>query len=953
MKLILIMAINLLYTLHFVTAPDAANFPLWAANTTLKVNWDDSVSAIKANLYNGAGALIDTPLVGPNLVASWTALNTRVVDAQYQFCLGTTLNYFSLDLNIFPYAIRNQSPNSNVCQTIVCDLVVVNVATIPATGALNQDGSASVNATSTHGPIKYKLNSSGFDYSSDGQLSNIFTSLLPGTYGFCTIDSYLCKKTGVFVILNTDTYVERWRSDFKEITTNYQHRLIIEDRQFVGAVTDIKMDIAAAQVSWRGEAVEDSFSPVVSSQMTTVLFSETDQQFVDLYTTDERRFKLKKYINTGTGLTLQWVGFVSPMLYSEPYTEATNYPVNVVATDRTGKLSAISFSNDQGLPYSTRISYMDAISAILRKTGFQLSIKESVNMFETTMAQTASDSCLTQCTIDPDAYKNSDGTFQDCLTVLKSLVSNIGSRLYMDNGQWNIDFVEQKSATSIPYRIFNYLGVYSSNGTYDPTINIGTSFINNRIVPLGGAVSMNIIQSYGTFKFVNALQIVNNLLRGGDMEANDNTGSNPTLKGWSVDSSQAPGVAYGLEKLDKDNRGSKYAAYFDFKNCPAGAYVTLQSDSFSFILTQLFTGKLIFDAYIRPVYTDTYVFLDYEVRMGTMYMSNEGSLTDGRRNMTTTPSLELSGEYNRVFATEFLTWKTIQWDFYGWENALTGNGFVKFRIQANPAYDYSSLANLQAAVTADGVLMAQSKKARVLDTTILRWYTLNAGADATSSPDKLRPTDWSAGNPMYWKLDKTTQTIAPNNWIQSILIDNVQLVYLPGGIPPDNIQTLSVPLGSPPVDSIFYNQTTNQNILNTLTKVFNHGDIPIADSNYKFISKGHLRLLNGTPTTYWKRSYVANEAMPLVQLLQYVYVGQFQAPKYKLSGNWGYDLPVSFSNTFNELRVGKRYLPNAMTLNYADSSMSCEMLELKQSVAGGPPPDIAEFGLDFGLDFAS
>lgn len=951
-----IMALNLICNFFFVTAPDPSGFPTWVARTKLKTYYDSTANAVVTKLTDASDVVIDSNVkFGPNLYAGALSLNVRVQDNHFQYCTGTTLNWYTLDLNTFPYVILNQAPNSNVCQTLVCDLAIINVDTTPATGALNQDGGAAVNATTSHGVMKYKLNAVDFDYAatggdSAGQASNIFAALLPGSYTYCVKDAVSCKKTGTFLIGNSDTYVERWKSDFRDVKTGNMHRISIEDRLFVGTSTMIKMDIAAAQLAWRGEATEDSFVPVVAAEMRVALFSETDGQFVDLFTGDERRFKLKKYINTGSGFVLQWVGFITPMLYSEPYTESTNYPVNITANDQLGNLSNLQFSTDQELPFTSRISYMTAITTILRKTGLQLNLRESVNMFETTMAQTATDSMLTQCTIDPDTYKNTaDGTFLDCLTVLKSLVQNIGSRLYQDDGIWKLDFIEQKSATSIAYRMFSYLGLYLSNGTYDPTINFGTSVITNRIVPYDSSVFMNITQNYGSFSFINNLHIVNNFLRGGDMEAIDNTGTNPTLKGWSVDVSDGPGISFGLEKLDKDNRGSRFAAVFDFRNSPAGSSVVLQSDPFIYTVSTLAKFKLIFDVYTRPVYTDTYIFLDYEVTMGSEILPNEGYASDGVRRMSSTGTgLLLDGptighgvpEYNRVYITEHLTWKTVQIEFYGSDIDLAGNGYVKLRIQGNPAFDYSGLAGalpaLPGAVTIDGRLQTQAPKARVLDTTVLRWYTLNAGNDATSSPDKIRPTDWSAGVPVFWKLDKTTAPLQLTNWLQNILIDNVQMVYLPDG--------------EPPVENITYDQTTNPNIKNTLTRSFNHGDIPVLDPNYKYISKGHLQLLNGTPTVNWKRTYVSTDSSPLVQLIQFMHMGQFQTPKFKLSGTFGFDLPVSFANTFYELRTRKRYLPNAITMNYADSSMVIEMLELKQGTAS-PAPDLFAFSLGFSTGF--
>jgi len=85
----------------------------------------------------------------------------------------------------------------------------------------------------------------------------------------------------------------------------------------------------------------DMYSGAIGSGMTISLNSATEMQFLDLYTVDLKKYKIKLYLNND----LIWVGWLDPEMYEETYSEYRNYPIQFTANDGIALLDRIKYIN--------------------------------------------------------------------------------------------------------------------------------------------------------------------------------------------------------------------------------------------------------------------------------------------------------------------------------------------------------------------------------------------------------------------------------------------------------------------------------------------------------------------------------------------------------------------------------------------------------------------------------
>ena len=69
----------------------------------------------------------------------------------------------------------------------------------------------------------------------------------------------------------------------------------------------------------------DKLEPVMSSAATLMVVSETDRQFVNLYTTQAGSTRLDIYRNN----KLYWSGMLDPEIYEEPFSRERDYEVSL------------------------------------------------------------------------------------------------------------------------------------------------------------------------------------------------------------------------------------------------------------------------------------------------------------------------------------------------------------------------------------------------------------------------------------------------------------------------------------------------------------------------------------------------------------------------------------------------------------------------------------------------
>lgn len=400
------MAQHTIFTFQLKTNEYAPLYPLFTVNRWVKIYWDDVTETVRVYISESSdptGTPVGEALSGPYISGTpkiSVAGGAQRVNPGYSFCDGTTLVNHRINLDVrsrstfygpydYPYVIRTDTPSHWSCDLHQCDLSFDLIATDITEDSGSGDGQITVAADTTAGPPKFTINPNAVYTDGDAFLpdgypgdpdanSYTFTGLPAASYTVYALDTFNCKaQLTVIVPEVAPVYGVRWRLYFEDRKVISDKTVDIEERDYVGDVTLVKMTGDPVIRSWRGESIEDLFTTIIAYQIDINLLSSSDFQFIEIATQDERKFRIKSY----HGSDINFMGYVTPMLFSEPYYANENYPVSIVATDQIANLKDLDFTDDFGNLIRQPISFLQAICIILRKTDVDLNIFEAINIY--------------------------------------------------------------------------------------------------------------------------------------------------------------------------------------------------------------------------------------------------------------------------------------------------------------------------------------------------------------------------------------------------------------------------------------------------------------------------------------------------------------------------------------------------------------------------------------------
>ncbi|MEN7549324.1 hypothetical protein AAG747_15475 [Rapidithrix thailandica] len=192
----------------------------------------------------------------------------------YQFCDGNNLVYFNARQE-FPYAIKREEFESPTCTGIVCDAAIqqpIEVSKESLPGAA--DGTATITATSSHGPIVYSL-----DNGNTWQSSNVFTGLSEGEYTVKVKDDENCQDSASFRIELARTYSEKWKAEFTD-RHGYSYKVSILENYYSGGVNELKLTNASHTFKKQGD---DKYTPIKACALAVNVLSETHFEFLEIF----------------------------------------------------------------------------------------------------------------------------------------------------------------------------------------------------------------------------------------------------------------------------------------------------------------------------------------------------------------------------------------------------------------------------------------------------------------------------------------------------------------------------------------------------------------------------------------------------------------------------------------------------------------------------------------------
>jgi hypothetical protein len=925
------------------------------------VRFDDSTNAISVQIRDasgdGAGSLISSPVTGPNLFFGYGGFASRLTpDPLYKFCDGTTLR-FIFPINTYPHGQLGESLNAVECQIApVCDIEIASIPVVtPTTDPDTSDGTIQVSATSSNGAIQYSLDENFTTYNTTG----LFTGLYTNEYTVYARDSIGCLDSMTITVPVTTVYGPKYRSEYATIRyRNGNNRKVeIWQRGYTDSVSVAKQGPAPFKLRYNTKA-DDKYFVINPSEATVELLTETSEQYIELFTGDDRKYQVRFYVWESASWVLKWIGYVVPQFYAEPYLH-TPFITTITASDNLKLFDTKAFLDEDGNVYKGDLSKMEILASLLKKTGLELSIRSCDNVFETTMAVTSADDPLPQSYVDSRIFYGDKKAPQKCKDVIEKILSVKGARLYQSLGVWWIMRTEQ-SLGVIEYREFNSSGVYSSNSTYDTlryTAAPGDINDTNILCWRDAQQILQLLPNHGEFVITHDLGRDNNMIDSGSFESEyikltDN--GSAFFEDWNFQIGQA-GIKYGYEVVNNGN--SIGAFYADFDSVNSGSVDNILY-SRSFPVSSAGKVTLKFQVFVAPDYKVQYSRVGYKVKLtnpdtlGVTYLFNVGASGSFIDDTSGVDDWNNSGYINDLYIERYNAWQTFETSFTVPAGTTPDDLEVSFHFHNHASADTSGGAGnfdeLRDIATTSRLQNIRRKYHIDTDAGIISAYELQPSptTDSESVPGLIEPDDYGALNQSRWKL-LSSYSVGVLGWVNKILIDEVVLsekVFVN-----DTLAGITALIDPPP--TVEYSQITNQFNFNLFEKTTYLGDLPEDLPNADAIYRGYIRLSDGTPSVKWTRKGEGEEKYLNAILLE-DFIAQMQDSTRKLSGTFLSDWHYAFVNTIRNHIDSRAFINGFYELDDKQCATRVDLLEVITGDDGLPPPEFGEFDAEeFGSDF--
>lgn len=233
--------------------------------------------------------------------------------------------------------------------------------------------------------------------------------------------------------------------------------VLFEEDGFGGGSTALTPGGTPLMIEWNQT---EKYQSIIGSHATFQVKYTTEVD--DILSEESQVIRVRAFLAGG----VRWAGFVSPGQYFRAFNAPVSF-VNIVATDGLGELKDIRFEDGSGDPYWGKQTELAAISNILQKTGLELLMRETINIFDTNHSTALTDSALAQTYFDADAYWD-EQTDERSMSydVLSDILTKYGATIRQSSNFWYVLRPNSYSKDTITHRTFTYLGVFSSNGSF-------------------------------------------------------------------------------------------------------------------------------------------------------------------------------------------------------------------------------------------------------------------------------------------------------------------------------------------------------------------------------------------------------------------------------------------------------------------------------------------------------
>jgi hypothetical protein len=745
--------------------------------------WAASSTGITVN-KNG----VSYPSTGSDdLILATRNVHYVVQEFNPQICVGTSLLDFG-NYPFFPYATYYTLENHNACTVNpeTCDLMVVGAPSVVSTGSGVPDGSITVTATSTNA-IQYKLGSDFVYGDGSAQATGVFTGLLPGTYRIYIRDSVNCGVNILIIVPINNQFGTKFRLEYDD-AEGVRTRLDITKRGYSGSITEVTAGNKPFEASLRGEASEDKFEPLMAISCVLNLVSLTDQQFLEIYTNDPNLYRI--HYSKGAAPDLKGVYKILPQQYHEEF-KAQPYFVSVTATDGLPELRNFHLIHDDGQKFFGTEKLIKIIAHCLSFNKLELPIRVACNMYAVGMNQAATDDPLDQAYADYERFYLTEN--QPTIEfVLRSILETFNARITQWEGRWNIVRVEEMTA-AYDYRDFDKDGLYVSNGTFQPTIDIGFPIQEPGLLLANGNHNLEIKPGYGKIIVNYNLGLKPNILKNGDFRLTQKLHPISQFYYSEIDKQgfQLVNAGYNIFETHEfiGNTGNVAYKITGGTDTTGEAYVQSEkvnikmaiNDSLKITIRYKIPAPvgvttrtpIVGDPELIPIEIPIeYQKVRIRVKYGSYYLTVNGSWT--------TDINEISffvKDYDKYVESELIARQPVPGATAGYD----------FDIRVYHSFIYhaecANLAALRALPTQQKPIGTRTEMTHT-DGRIY-YYKLIESTAPEGDPLTVRPNDYHAtNNPVLWEFTNFITITYVNNFASDFCIDKIQVKFLIGGEDP-------------------------------------------------------------------------------------------------------------------------------------------------------------------------
>lgn len=210
----------------------------------------------------------------------------------------------------------------------------------------------------------------------------------------------------------------RYRGGFYSVSNTLYDIEIWQD-EYAGTVQEIAFCAPPLDLEW---PETDKLEPVQSSRATLQLYSDSDRQFIDLYTIKAGSIRMDVYRNK----VLYWSGTLDPELYEEPFAYLSDYGVTLTFADMA-ILDRLNWN---------RTGFM-TLREIIMETLAQtvINYKSLQEYISTKLSQYSSDNILDAISVNLANFFDEDGEPMTMREVLDETLRPYGLRLIQKEGK--------------------------------------------------------------------------------------------------------------------------------------------------------------------------------------------------------------------------------------------------------------------------------------------------------------------------------------------------------------------------------------------------------------------------------------------------------------------------------------------------------------------------------------